>query len=387
MDAQATPWYDVRVTHVRAVSIVVAAVLACPPELPGQTARITPDLASRVRIGSADGDDATLFNRISGAVRLSNGEIVVANQGSNELRWFSATGAWRRTVGREGSGPGEFRGLRRLLLLAGDSLLVEDGLAARMTMYDQHGSLVRSWQISPAGTFVTPPPLGRLPDGSFVAVTERELTPPPGHTQYRATLLRYRDGSILDTLASTAGGEAFSVPCGTATSPGVCGMGVPYGRRTQAAVAAGRVFVGNGERYELLRIDAQTRRVDTLRRSVPAVPLDAARRAYFVDSIVEGLPSARQALVRERFAGAPMRRTMPYFDALIGDDHGRLWLARPQARGAATRTWDVLDADGVLIGSSPLPSGLRVTHIANGHIVGVVRDADGVEYVESYRLR
>ncbi len=386
MAASARPWYDSWVASRRALTIA-ASLLALSSGLSAQPARLVPDSASRVRIGSADGDEVTLFNRISGAVRLSNGEIVVANQGSNELRWFSATGSWLRTVGREGSGPGEFRGLRRVLLLSGDSLLVEDGLAARMTLYDRHGTLVRSWPISPAGTFVTPPPLGRLADGSFVAVTERELTPPPGHTQYRAVLLRYRDGTILDTLATTAGGEAYSVPCGTATSPGICGMGVPYGLRTQAAVAGGRVFIGNGERYELLRIDAQAGREDTLRRNVPAIPLDATRRAYFVDSIVEGLPPPRQALVRERFAGAPVRRTMPAFDALIGDDAGRLWVARPQARGAATRTWDVLDADGALIGSAQVPSGLRVTHIAHGHVVGVVRDADGVEYVDVYRLR
>jgi hypothetical protein len=358
-----------------------------PLLLLAQSPGIALDPPSRVRIGSADGEEVTLFNRISGAVRLSSGEIVVANQGSNELRWFSPTGAWLRTVGREGSGPGEFRGLRRLLLLPGDSLLAEDGLLVRMTLYDARGTLVRSWQISPAGSGITPPPIGRLADGSFVAVTERELSPPPGHTQYRAILLRYRDGVVRDTLVTTAGGEAFSVPCGTATSPGICGMGVPYGLRTQAAIADGRVFIGNGERYELLRITLPSGRVDTLRRSVPEVPLDAARRAYFVDSIVEGLPPARQALVRDRFAGAPMRRAMPFFDALLGDDRGRLWLARPQVRAAAMRTWDVLDADGALIGSTQFPSGLRITHIANGHVVGVLRDADGVEYVETYRLR
>lgn len=368
-------------------AVMVAGVLSLTSALSAQSAGLTPDPASVVRIGSADGDESTLFSRISGAVRLSTGEIVVANQGSNELRWFSATGSWIRTLGREGSGPGEFRGLRRLLLLAGDSLLAEDGLSQRMSLYDARGTLVRSWQISPAGTGITPPPLGRLADGSFVAVTERELTPPPGHTQYRALVLRYRDGAVLDTLVTAAGGEAYSVPCGTATSPGICGMGVPYGVRTQAAVVGDRVFIGNGERYELLRVDTRSGRVDTLRRSVPAVPLDAARRTFFVDSIVAGLPSARAALVRERFAGAPQRRTMPYFDALITDDRGRLWLARTQARGAATRSWDVLGADGQHIGSAHLPSGLRVTHIAHGHVVGVVRDADGVEYVETYRLR
>lgn len=320
-------------------------------------------------------------------MRLSSGEIVVANSGTSELRWYSANGAWVRTLGREGSGPGEYRSLRRMLLLAGDSLLAEDGLAARMTLYDARGRLARSWQISPAGSFVTPPPIGRLADGSFVAVTDRALSPPPGATKYEAVLIRYRDGALVDTLAAVSGGESFSVPCGTNSSPGVCSMGVPYGLRTLVAVLGHRAYVGNGERYELLRIDARTGRLDTLRRAVPEVPLDAVRRAFFVDSITAELPEARRVVVRQRFANAPARRTMPFFDDLAADDEGRLWLARPQGRGAAQRTWDLLDENGRFLGSVELPSALRITHVARGHLVGVSKDRDGVEYVEVYRLR
>ncbi len=368
-----------------ACCIILGLAASAPRVAAAQAPRL--DASSRVRIGSADGEAAYLLNRIATALRLSTGEIVIADRGTSQLRWFSPTGTWLRSVGREGSGPGEFRGLRSLLLLPGDSLLAEDGLEARMTLYDRTSRLVRSWQISAAGSFITPPPIGRLPDGSFVAPTERELSPPPGHSHYQAILIRYRDGAIIDTLATARGGESFSVPCGTATQPGICGMGVPYGVRSLAAVVRDRVFVGNGERYELVRIDATSGKTDTLRREVPAVPLDAARRAYFVDSITVGLPEARRAVVRDRFSGAPARRTMPAFDALIADDAGRLWLARPQERGAAERRWDLLDEGGRFVGTVALPSALKVTHIAGGYVVGISRDADGVEYVEVYRLR
>jgi hypothetical protein len=162
---------------------------------------------------------------------------------------------------------------------------------------------------------------------------------------------------------------------------------VPYGVRALATIARGRVFIGNGERYELLRIDPGSGRIDMLRRNVPAVPLDRARREYFLDSLTASLPAPRRVLVRDRFMDAPTRRTMPFFHALLADDKGRLWLARPQAREAGQREWELLDENGRFLGSVELPSGLRVTHISGGHVVGIRTDDDGVESIEVYRLR
>ena len=59
-------------------------------------------------IGSADGDEPYLFNYVETALRLGDGTIVVANAGSGELRFFDSAGRHIRSVGRLGSGPGEF---------------------------------------------------------------------------------------------------------------------------------------------------------------------------------------------------------------------------------------------------------------------------------------
>lgn len=360
-------------------------VTAAPSSALAQAA--SSDATRTLLIGAADGDEPYLFSRISGAVRLSSGIIVVANQGSSELRWFSPTGRWIRSRGRQGDGPGEFRGLRRILRLPGDSLLAEDGLSARMTLYDSAGALVRTWNIAEAAASVTPPPLGRLPDGSFVALAERALARPPGHTRFEASVLRYRDGKIVDTLLTSVGGEWFTVGCGTQKSPGLCGVGVPYGLRTLAATAGPFVYLGNGERYEVQRLDVRTQRVDTLRRDVPATPLSAARRAAFIDSVSGMVTEARRELARQRFATAPVRRTMPFFELLATDDRSNLWVARPQERSGTVREWDVFSAEGRFVRTVMLPASLAVTAIAQGYVVGVSRDADGVEFVAVYRLR
>jgi hypothetical protein len=256
-----------------------------------------------------------------------------------------------------------------------------------MTLYDSAGTLVRSWNIAEAAASITPPPLGRLPDGSFVALAERALAKPPGYTRFEASVVRYRDGKILDTLLTSVGGEWFTVACGTQQSPGLCGIGVPYGLRSLAASDGPFVYFGNGERYEVLRFDVSRQRVDTLRRDVPATPLSAARRAAFIDSVSGMVPEARRALARQRLATAPVRRTMPFFESLATDDRGNLWVARPQERAGALRGWDVLSAEGRFVRSVMLPASLVVTAIAEGYVVGVERAADGVELVAVYRLR
>lgn len=375
-----------RLTGSSLLASVLAVGIAVTPSI-GRAQASAPSVSRVLQIGSADGDEPFLFSRISGAVRLSSGVVVVANQSSGELRWFSAKGDWLRSRGRMGDGPGEFRGLRRILRLPGDSILAEDGLSSRMTLYDSAGTLVRSWSIAEAAASVAPPPLGRLPDGTFVALAERALARPPGYTRFEASVLRYRDGRILDTLLVSTGGEWYTVACGTQASPGLCGVGVPYGLRSLAASAGPFVFFGTGERYEVLRLDVRSRRLDTLSRDVPATPLSPARRASYIDSIAGTVHESRRALVRQRFAEAPVRRTMPFFEALATDDRGNLWLARPQERSASERAWDVLAADGRFVRTVMLPASLSVTALSDGYVVGVARDGDGVEFVAIYRLR
>jgi hypothetical protein len=61
-----------------------------------------------ITIGAADaGPDYELY-RVFGASRLSDGRIVLVNQGSQQLRFYDAAGRFLDAVGRAGRGPGEF---------------------------------------------------------------------------------------------------------------------------------------------------------------------------------------------------------------------------------------------------------------------------------------
>ncbi|MCY4572039.1 MAG: hypothetical protein OXF01_04490, partial [Gemmatimonadetes bacterium] len=64
-----------------------------------------------VRVGLLDGPDEFLFGNITGAVRLEDGSVVIADESIPEVRMFDAGGRHVWTSGRDGEGPGEYKGL------------------------------------------------------------------------------------------------------------------------------------------------------------------------------------------------------------------------------------------------------------------------------------
>jgi 6-bladed beta-propeller len=116
-----------------------------PPPAPQWTLGASPV----VSIGRTDGDEAYLLHDVEGALRLGNGNIVVLNTGTQELKFYSATGEHIRTVGGKGDGPGEFRRPARLYLLEGDTLAVFDRVNETLSRFDANGAFIDAMK-SPA---------------------------------------------------------------------------------------------------------------------------------------------------------------------------------------------------------------------------------------------
>lgn len=92
----------------------------------GPAPRWTVGSEALLRIGVVEGESPYQLHRVTGAVRLPDGGVAVANAGSGEIRFFDASGRFLRASGRRGDGPGEWRGPDRVRLLDGDTLLVLD---------------------------------------------------------------------------------------------------------------------------------------------------------------------------------------------------------------------------------------------------------------------
>jgi hypothetical protein len=118
-----------------------------------------------LEIGVREGEDAYQLHRARSSARLDDGRIVVANAGSQELRFFDSEGVFLRAVGGDGEGPGEFRYPTRVRKTGQDSLLVWDQRLQRISFFDPSGVFLGSERVAPSAEVMFPGDewlLGRL---------------------------------------------------------------------------------------------------------------------------------------------------------------------------------------------------------------------------------
>jgi hypothetical protein len=71
-------------------------------------------------------------------------DIFVSDYQDNVIKVFDAQGQVKRTLGREGNGPGEFQNIGRLYLLPEDRLIVLDWEINRISLLDTEGNFISS---------------------------------------------------------------------------------------------------------------------------------------------------------------------------------------------------------------------------------------------------
>lgn len=354
-----------------------------------------------VEIGVLDGEAPYQLYRVAGAVRLSDGRIVIANGGSNELRYFAPDGRHVRSVGREGDGPGEFRFIGRILRLPGDSVLVSNLMPPRHSLFDEQGTFVRT--VDPAGGMSdgaapplallaglrAPPVAGRLANGTFVAQASIESGGPPnGLSRPPTVVLLIAPGSgVADTIARLPGTERdIRIRQQDGRIAGVEMRQVLFGRSSHLAVAADRIYAGANDTYEIGVYVPGAGLTRLIRRTRPNRPLTQA----IIDEVRRrNLENARddneRRAIERQLAEAAFPETLPAFSDLEADAAGRLWV-KDYTTGDDENRWDVFEPDGRWLGTVVLPRGFNPTEIGEDYVLGIVRDDLGVERVRVHRI-
>ena len=100
-----------------------------------------------LEIGVVEGDAAYQLHEAVSSVRLPDGEIAIANAGSQEVRFYSAEGRHIRSAGGAGDGPTEYRRPSRIWRWGADSLRVGDDWLRRFTFMDMDGNVARTERL------------------------------------------------------------------------------------------------------------------------------------------------------------------------------------------------------------------------------------------------
>jgi hypothetical protein len=373
--------------HIVYDSSGVMVVVSYRPAMEGGSCQ--PASTPAVRVGAADDPDYQLFG-VVGASRLSNGGLVIADRGSQQLRFYDSLGTYAGAAGGRGGGPGEFRALSQLLRLSHDTLLAYDGLSRRLSLFSGAAKHVRDVMLKLGSSSLRLLQLvGRFGDGTVVgAVADRSAPIADSRTELARDSVHYvrfgEDGVLLDTVVSVVD-EVIDVRvrdlgAGRALIP------FPVHFTPEArAVARDRVlFAANGEQYDIAVYDTRGHLLRLIRREHTPIAVRADDVARLLDDY------------RSRFAGRPVgeiRREMgllesagsmdvfPAFDRFSVDLTGALWVRRYGSRNGSEYIWDGFSEDGRWQCTLTLDEHATLLEVGSQHLIVVEQDSLGVETV------
>ncbi len=145
----------------KALSILALVFVACGTqeeqiaEAPAPDTTFPPHFSITAvdTIGIELGDSNYVFAQTDAALFSPAGEIIVLDGSKKQISVFSSNGEFLRTVGREGSGPGEFLRPMAMAMLGNGQLAVSDPWSGKITLFDS--SYAVEGEIS--GFFPAPP--------------------------------------------------------------------------------------------------------------------------------------------------------------------------------------------------------------------------------------
>ncbi len=370
-----------------------------------------------VLIGAEDDQPEYQFGRVAAALRLADGGIAVFDGMAHELRWYDAQGKFVRKTGGEGGGPGEYRFVSWMRRLPGDSLMLHDVMAQRITVVAPDGTVGRTVNLAAAAP---PPPaaeaggaggrgrivmsgLGRwrivapFADGTMLA---RASGAPPMENSgsvARDSVVYVRlapDGSVRDTLGTFVGDETVVTTGGSGGNMSVMVGPPPFGRTTQVAVDRDGFWVGTQDRYELRRYDTGGRLQRIVRRPVEPLALTEEDVAERKRLDIEGQvtiggredPNLKR-MVEQRWENAKIPAAMPAHGSLIADATGHLWVRETTRPADQVPKWTVFHSDGHMLGTVAMPEDFRPLDVGADYVLGVQKDESDVEQVALYPLR
>jgi hypothetical protein len=346
-----------------------------------------------LRIGLREGPPEYLFGQVTSVAVDSQGRIYVLDMQALEIRVYSPSGVFERTMGNRGSGPGELTGAQSLLMIGGDTLLVPDRGNLRFNRYAPDGSNVGSTRMDLTGG---DPFWFKVTPSGMAATQVRQRTPRVGSSQegsMEAIILLASDGATMDTLLTFPPGQTVS-PSGEMRyyAP------EPYWDLTDnldlvfAVTDNYRIGVYSQGRLERVIVKAYEP------KPVGPMDRDVIRRAWERRWIRGG----GSPEVAKTMAGQiQFEDVFPAFGTISVGPQGTLWVQHVQTPsdlsvaelaswggigGWQVRDWDVFDSRGRFLGVVEMPQGFFPMLFRGEKVYGVLQDKLNVEYVVRLRI-
>ncbi len=355
--------------------------------------------AVRATVAPIADSTADLSGVIAGVTLTSDGRIVLADARTSSLALFDSSGAFVRLLGQRGEGPGEFQGITAVTREWGDTIAVVDlHYGRRLTRVTNDGVFVGRdllpLDTSSALRRATPAMIGQerraigyLQKGTLLAYIRTAFTriaPAPGQSRL------HHDTLVLQSLNVATGDvqQLGMVPYGTVYEYTTAGRllwsdWAPFAPRGWVAVGENGYFYGRADRYEIGVFTPNGIPKRFVRMCLGPVIVDSKLRDAHKRRMIERAEAQYKALSEEALDAAPQRTTGPFFEGLLADRSGWIWIGDVTLPGDPHR-WLVVDPSGVVRAMVALEPGVRLAEVGSTHLLGIRTDGDDLQTVVIY---
>ncbi len=320
------------------------------------------------------------FGRVNSATLGPDEAVFVADGFNDEVRVFGLDGTYRRTFGRNGDGPGEFRSLYSVAWM-GDRLVTLDPSLGRIGVFSADGEWLGQQRVE-----------GRL-SGSPAGI---RLMPVGPDEFYRLGLLRDATGIESLLVGHDSGGETGDTLSWLRPPPGpagfiLCRYGemitsfpIPFGPGLAQHPGPGAVMYSamtDAYRIAMTRAGGDTLRV--IERPLPPEPISDEEWAAGNRDFEELVAERPDAECDPRRPSRPEAKS--FIQGIFIAPDGRLWVEVIRTAG---NRWEIFDPEGRLLGTVPAPPRKEdaAPAFSADHLITIRQDSLDLDHVDVWRI-
>jgi hypothetical protein len=336
---------------------------------------------------------------IIGLGKLDSDEWVLYDRAAHQLRFYDRNGRFLRSSGRDGEGPGEFRSVYYMQVVAGRTIYVYDQQLRRLSRLNSRGKIEQSWALFVPTRAAVLRAIGQVDDTSFVwmnfpiARCAENAIAIDSLTYYRFDIAARGSDEVepgrLTPIVKASGRQTWGSKLNVT---GQCLPSInPFVPHPLEAIAPGVLVVAERSGVKLTRYRFDDGQIEHIvipiaRRPLlrPVIDAEIDRRVSATprDELGRPLPrSAGMSLYERSLREMPYPDSLPAVDQLVLDADGLIWLRAFALREDSTAEWTIANPDGSIAARLSMPARFRVFEIGLDYVAGIERDDLDVQRV------
>ena len=363
-------------------------------------ARATPyvlDAAPETIVGGPDADPAYDLTNVQSVALLTGGRLACFVQGQRILL-FNRDGTPWCTIGRQGAGPGEFRGGRDMLGLRADTLLLLDMGNRRLNWIVPSAGVVRSEPVQDRIPGVIAKPVGVLPGGRVILTSAGQFQDTPGER------VDFRSVASIFLLPPRGAATAIATlpdlllrRMRNSIEPGRPDLTdiIRFGPRARSVMWDSLIASTTGTTYEIVLRNSRGVVIQKIvLPATPRRPVTAKMRQEELSVSMSGWYSHQReftepdsARVEAFLRAAPFADSLPVTSELFVAPDRTLWILDGHPPRESSWNATGFRADGAIVGRLRADQGGLPVAFGNDRVVLKSTDKDGVVTLATYKFR